>query len=71
MVAGIPIISNTDALRSYQNIKGIYSFDSLEELSILLSLESFDMPPLVENIDLFENKFIQTIELTIKSACND
>ena len=38
-IAGIPVVANTDSMRNYFNIPGIYEYRQLDELADVLSLE--------------------------------
>lgn len=45
LVAGIPVLTNVGAARSYHNMKGVYIYESDDELVKMLS-RKFNMPPL-------------------------
>lgn len=38
-IAGIPVVANTDSMRDYFNLRGIYEYRQLEELRMVLSQE--------------------------------
>jgi hypothetical protein len=50
LIAGVPVLANTHAARSYYNVKGVYEFRQLDELEeALKQIEAFDgdipLPP--------------------------
>lgn len=67
IIAGIPVISNSNACRSAFNYPGVHCYDSEVELAELIS-KYLDMPNILERPIEAENRFINCVkELSIKN----
>jgi len=60
IIAGIPIIGNSQACRSAFHYSGVYTYDNQVELAELMS-NSFDLPPILERPRSAERRFVQYI----------
>jgi len=64
LLAGLPLLLNTHAIRSYHGIKGAKTYNSFEELTDLLDTAEPEMPPVMERSEE-EKNFIQYIKTRI------
>jgi hypothetical protein len=62
LIAGIPIIANNAASRSYYGVQGISTYASYEELFELIDTLSLAVPPLPPAPESAERRFINSIK---------